>query len=142
MLYLVEGPAGGGKSQHAREMLEAGEAQVLADVTSLWAAIGGHERGPDGRYPVRSDDDPALALARYVQAAVVREGLREGQDVVVTTSRRDQQDRWSEVAAAAATSLSVRTIDPGRSVVEARLADPQTGILSADCESAIARWYG
>ena len=84
MLVLIQGPAGGAKSQVAAEMLEAGEVQVLADTTALWAALSGVQRGPDGKYPVRQDDDPALAVALYVQAVAVRRGLEAGTDVGVT----------------------------------------------------------
>ena len=62
MLTLIEGPAGGGKSELLREMLAAGEIDVAADVTALWAATGGAERDPvTGKYPVRLETDPAPA---------------------------------------------------------------------------------
>lgn len=141
MLTLIEGPAGAGKSGITALMLAAGEVQVLADVTELWAALAGAVRGPDGRYPLRLDDDPALAVARYLQAVAVRQGLQDGADVAVTTSRRGQVERWRQVATEAATSFAVRTVDPGRQVVEARLADDD-GNLSAACQQAIGRWYG
>ena len=35
-----------------------------------------------------------------------------------------------------------RIVDPGRDIVSARLADPETGELSAECGAAIERWYG
>ncbi len=63
MLILVEGAAGSGKSQLTRDMIRAGEVDLVADVTQLWAATGLHERGPDGKYPIRSDGDPALEAA-------------------------------------------------------------------------------
>ena len=78
MLYLIEGPAGGGKSGLVAEMKAAGEVDLIADTTRLWAAVGGHERGPDGKYPVRLDNDPTLDAARYLQATTVHHGLREG----------------------------------------------------------------
>ena len=142
-LTLIQGPAGGGKSAVSRDALEAGEVQAVADVTALWAALSGAQRDPEtGRYPERSDDNPALGLARYVQAAAVRQGLREGLDVAATTSRRDQVDRWGELAAGEGAAFSVRTVDPGLEVVTARLADPVTGELSDACAGAIGRWFG
>ena len=51
VLHLVEGPAGGGKSQHVDELVEAGTVQVVADTTALWVALSGVKRGADGRYP-------------------------------------------------------------------------------------------
>ena len=141
-LHLVQGPAGGGKSQLARDMLQAGQVDLLADVTQLWAAIGGYERDPaTGKYPIRRDDDPALRAALYLQATVAHYGLREGLDVAVTSSQRNQAARWGEVAAGAGASLNVQTVDPGEEVIRARLADIETGELIAECENAIGRWY-
>ena len=141
MLTLVAGPAGGGKSQLVAELLEAGEIDIAADTTAIWAAVGGHERGPDGKYPVRDETDPALHTARYLQATAAAFALREGFRVAVTTSRRDQAPRWAELASKHDSDFSIRTVDPGRDVVVARLIDPATGELSADCEQAIGRWY-
>ena len=141
MLTLIQGPAGGGKSALAAALLASGEGQILADVTALWVALSGATRGPDGRYPVRLDDDPALALALYLQAAAVRQGLADGYDVIATTSRADQVARWQVVADFANTRLAVRTVDPGRAVVSRRLADAG-GRLSGACARAIERWYG
>ena len=141
MLTLFEGPAGSGKSQVSAESLDAGEIELLFDVTAIWAALSGARRGPDGRYNPRSEDDPALAAALYVQAAGARFALEQGARVGVTTSRRDQVDRWQEVARAAGVDMSIRTVDPGRDIVTARLSDPETGILSEPCSRAIERWY-
>ena len=141
MLTLIQGPAGSGKSGVAGDLLRAGEVDVLVDVTGLWAVFAGARRGPDGRYPVRSDDDPALAAALYVQTVVARFSLGQGHRVAVTTSRRGQEARWSAVAREAGTEINVRTVDPGRDVVTARLSDPETGVLSEPCNRAIGRWY-
>ena len=97
-LHLIEGPAGSGKSQLARDMLDAGEVDLLADTTALWAAVGSYERGADGKYPVREDNDPALRVALYLQATAAAFALREGYNVAVTTSQRDQGSRWQEIA--------------------------------------------
>ena len=60
-LILIEGPAGGGKSELLRELLAAGEIDVAADVTALWAATGGAERDPvTGKFPIRLETDPVL----------------------------------------------------------------------------------
>ena len=140
-LLLIEGPAGAAKSQLAAALLAAGEIEVLADVTALWVALSGAVRGPDGLYPERLDDDPALLVAQYVQAVAARQALDEGADVGVTTSRAGQVDRWREVADNAATPFILRTVDPGIAVVSSRLAGVD-GVLSAACRRAIARWYG
>ena len=142
MLLLIEGPAGGGKSALLRELLAAGEIDVAADVTALWAATGGHERDPaTGKYPVRSETDPALHTARYLQTVAAGFALRQGLNVAISTSRRDQVERWRAVAEEHSSPYYVQTVDPGREVVQARLSDPQTGVLDPECESAISRWY-
>lgn len=142
-LTLLRGPAGGGKSQRIRAMLDDGELDAEADFTRLHVAISGAERDADGKYPPRRDDDPLVALSAYLKAVVVREALRRGFRLAVTTSDSDEAevDRWRDVAAEAGAAYRVQTIDPGRAVAAARLADPETGELGAECATALARWY-
>ena len=140
MLYLIQGPAGGGKSQYLKAMQAAGEVDVALDVTGIWATTGGYERGPDGKFPVRADTDPALFMARYLQTVGTGFALREGYETAVTTSSAGQTGRWAALAAEHGAEFSVRTIDPGIDVVSARLADPD-GELSDECGAAISRWY-
>ena len=141
-LTLIEGPAGSGKSQIVAEMLAADELDIVADLTAIWAALRGIERGPDGRYPIRTDDDPAIAsgLAAYVRTVVVRRGLEKDLDVAVTTGTPDTAVRWSEIAEESGAAFSVLTVDPGEAVVRDRLA--VDGVLSDECAGAIGRWYG
>ena len=143
-LTLLEGPAGSGKSQEAEAMLESGEADVLADLTAIWAALRGMRRGADGKYPVRTDDDPAIrtGLAAYIRAAVVRQSLRDGLNVIVTTASPGMATKWEEVAAETGARFTVRTMDPGRDEAFRRLADPETGEISDECLGALRRWYG
>ena len=145
MLTLVEGPAGSGKSQLVDDMLRSGEVDVTADLTALWVAMRGVERNADGRYPTRSDDDPTIrtGLASYVRAAVVRQGLRAGLNVAVTSGTPSMAPKWAEVARENDAAFNVRTVDPGEFVVRARLREV-TGdeLLSMDCENAVRRWYG
>lgn len=141
MLALVQGPAGSGKTQHVLTMRDAGEIDLISDVTSLWVALTGVTRGPDGRYPVRRHDDPALGASLYLQTVAVGYGLREGLRVGVTTSRRGQESRWRTIAEDNNVPFSVFTIDPGETIVRQRLAEPD-GNLSQDCQIAIAKWYG
>ena len=141
-LHLIEGPAGSGKSQLAREMKSAGEIDLLADTTALWAAVGVYDRLLSGTYPIRQPDDPALLAALYLQATLAHYGLRNGLNVGVTTSQRDQVERWREMAERVGASFRVTTVDPGEAVVRARLANPVTDQVSPECEQAIARWYG
>ena len=143
MLTLLRGPAGAGKSAVAAGMLDHGEADVWADFTRLHVALSGVERGPDGRYPVREDGDPLVALAAYLKVVAVRQGLARGFRVVTTTSSADEGEveRAREMATEAGAALDVRTVDPGESVVRARLSDPATGELSPQCSAALSRWY-
>lgn len=133
MLYLIQGPAGGGKSRIAREIVRRPNT-VMADITQLWAAVGAYERP----YPIRQDDDPALAVALYIQVTIARFALREGHDVVVTSARH-QVDRWQAIADEYDSPLHVQTVDPGEDIVRSRLA--VNGVLSPECERAIGRWY-
>ena len=140
-LYLVQGPAGGGKTAVVRDMISAGEASVVVDITALWVALAGVVRGLDGRFPLRLDSDPALHVARQLRVIAVEAALARGASVAVTSSS-PEVERWERVAARGPDSrLFVRTVDPGETVVSARLADPATGQLSGDCAKAIARWY-
>ena len=130
-LSILRGPAGAGKSQELRP------GTLRADLTALWAALYGYERGADGRYPERTATEAALAA--YLKAAVVRYASRDGLAGVVTTSSSSPEavERLREAGATA----GVRTVDPGEDVVRRRLAGPD-GTLSAACEIAVSRWYG
>ena len=141
MLHLIEGPAGGGKSRVARDLLRAGTVDVVADVTSLWAALSGAVRGPDGLFPVTSLDDPALRAALFTQNVAARFALDQGASVAVTTSRPGQVERWQAVADEVDAGFSVRTVDPGRAVVTARLTQTADPGRNAECSRAIGRWY-
>ena len=133
-LEILRGPAGSGKSQLILEE----EPEILADVTALWAAIGGYQRDANGLYPERRGDDAALEAARYLKAALVGFAARRGLSGIVTTSDSSPEavERLREQGATA----GVRTIDPGEAVVRRRLAGPD-GQLSGACEQAVQRWY-
>ncbi|MDE0474959.1 MAG: AAA family ATPase [Gammaproteobacteria bacterium] len=141
MLHLIQGPAGGGKSQVVRDLVAAGTVQVVADVTRTWAAVGGYERDEDGKYPVREDDDPALFIARYLQVVTVRQALQADVDVAVTASSRGQAAKWIEIADETGKRTLIRTVDPGEATVRRRLADVFGSPLSAECDRAVRRWY-
>lgn len=142
-LTLFEGPPGSGKSQRVQEALADGELDVVADFTSLWAAVRQVQRGPDGRYPIRLDDDPALTQGYLsaLQTIAVSLALRRGMRVAVTSGTSGTAPTWAERADVQGATFSVRTFDPGEAVVRARLSDPGTGELADECEHAIGRWY-
>ena len=123
-------------------MLAAGEVDVQADYTALWAATRGIEREPDGRYPVRTDADPAVrsGLVTYLRAVAVRQALRVDLRVLVTSGTPKTAVKWSTVAREEGALFSLRTMDPGEAVVRQRLA--VDGVVSDQCEEAVRRWYG
>ena len=123
-------------------MLAAAEVDVLADYTALWAATRGIERDNEGKYPVRQDSDPAVrtGLVPWVRAAVVRQALRVGLRVAVTSGTPRTAVKWSQIAREEDALFSLRTIDPGEAVVRQRLA--VDGVVSSECEAAVNRWYG
>ena len=141
-LTLYDGPAGSGKSQIVREAQAAGEIDIVADLTQLWAAMTGAERGPDGKYPIRLDTDPVIntGMATYIRNVVVRQGLDSGLSVAVTSGTPGKEVQFAEIAASANAPFTHYRIDPGEAVVRARLADAY-GSLDPECDKAINRWY-
>ena len=135
---IIRGPAGAGKSQWYEENAEPGD--LFLDVTAIWAALRSLERDSTGRYPVRLGNDPALQVALYLRAVAVRYAAENGIDAWATTSNSSAEavERLRERGATG----RVITIDPGREVAAARLADPDTGEVSGECDRALRRWYG
>ena len=123
-------------------MLRDSEVDTVADVTAIWAATRGIERDDDGRYPIRPDSDPAVrsGLVTYLRAAVVRQSLRLGLRVAITSGSPRTAVKWQEVARENDALFSLKTIDPGEATVRSRLA--VDGVLSDQCDEAVRRWYG
>ena len=137
---LLSGPAGAGKSQVARSVREEStEPTVLADFQSIYAALAGDVRGPDGRYPLR--DDRLLPITEYVRRAIVTAAVARQIRVIATNSDGDP-DRRAFLLGELGDGATERVVDPGRDVVAARLGDPVTGEISPECDAAINRWYG
>ena len=123
-------------------MLAASEVDTVADLTAIWAATRGIERGDDGKFPVRLDSDPAIrsGLATYLRAVVVRQSLALGLRVAVTSGSPRTAVKWQQVARENDALFSMKTIDPGEATVRERLA--VDGVLSASMRSeAVRRWY-
>ena len=131
-ITIIRGPAGGGKSQAIADRLQPGE--VVIDFTRLYVALAGVERGPDGKFPVREDGDPRLALTEYVRLTAIRQAAERELSGYVTTS--DGRPEAVERLQAAGATGGVETIDPGEAVVRARLADPVSGEVSDPCRKA------
>ena len=137
---LISGPAGGGKSAAARKLIEeADEPTVLADYQSLTVALLALQRDAEGKYPAR----PAwiLPTVEYLRRTTITQARERGLGIVATNSD-GSPERRRFLLAELGEGAEERIIDPGREVVEARLADPATGELSEDCAGAIGRWYG
>ena len=111
---------------------------VLADFQSLYAAVTGDVRGPDGRYPLR--DDRLLPTVEYLRRAVITAAAARDISVIATNSDGDPERRAFLLTQLGA-GATERIVDPGIDVVSARLSDPETGELSGACDSAINRWY-
>ena len=135
---LLSGPAGGGKSQLARELLrQSGEPTVAADFQAIVAALLLQERGSDGRYPLRPDF--VLPLAEYVRQAIISGANTRELNIVATNSDGDPARR-AYLLSLLGSGATERIVDPGQAVVVARLTDTVSG-LSDDCMKAINRWY-
>ena len=137
---LLSGPAGAGKSAVARKERESMDGPaVIVDFQSIYAALTGDVRGPDGRYPLR--DEALLPTAEYVRRAAIS-AAREREIGIVATNSDGDPDRRAFLLAQLGAGAVERILDPGIDVVEARLLDPATGELSDECDEAIKRWYG
>lgn len=137
---LISGPAGAGKSAIARELLAAHDGPaVAADFQSLVVAMLLLERGADGRYPVRPGW--VLPLAEYVRRAVIT-GAQNRDIFTVLTNSDGSSERRKFLLGQLGPGATERIVDPGKAVVEARLADAATGELDPECDAAINRWYG
>ena len=138
---LISGPAGAGKTQRARELLDnAATPTVAADFQSLYAALLLIERLPSGRYPERLESQAyALAMAEYLRR-VIMSVAAEREIAVITTNSDGSPVRRKALLEALGTGAVETIVDPGVAVVRGRLA--VDGVLSNQCESAIDRWYG
>ena len=136
---LLSGPAGAGKSAEARRIWLAYPGTVaIADFQSVYAAISGDQRGPDGRYPLR---DPALLpLTEYIRRAIIT-GATSRQIPIIATNSDGRHERRAEILGFMGPDTEERILDPGYAVVKRRLAEAN-GVTSNECLTAIDRWYG
>ena len=136
---LISGPAGAAKSALARRLLaESAELAAIADFQLVYRALTDVERGRDGRFPLR--DERLLPLTEYVRRAILSGAAARDIKIIATNSDGDPERRAFLLGQLGAGAVE-RIVDPGRNIVEARLSDPETGVLSPECDSAINRWY-
>ena len=139
---LLSGPAGAGKTDLARELLnQFQQPGVVADFQSIYAALLLLVRDSSGRYPQRlATQSHALAIAEYVRRAIMTVALENDVSIVVTNSDGDPTRRNFLLGQMGPGAVE-RVINPGIDVVRERLADVD-GLLSVQCGDAINRWFG
>ena len=139
---LLSGPAGAGKSQRAKELLDnAATPTVAADFQTLYASLLQIERLPNGRYPERLEWQAyAIPMVEYLRQVIMTIAAERGIDVVATNSDGSPVRRRALLDALGGNAVETPVIDPGLAVVRGRLA--VDGVVSDQCESAIGRWYG
>ena len=110
---LISGPAGAGKTEEARRVLEAStEPMVSADFQTILAALTLLERGPDGRFPPRRESQASwlLPLTEYIRMAVIGAAQERGVEVVSTNSDGSPERR----------ALLLSRLGPGATEIDGR----------------------
>ena len=130
----IVGPAGAGKSQYIAASICPG--WIVVDFTTLYAALSGVQRGPDGKYPERETGDALLPFVSGLKTMALRMAVERELSGFVTSSSLADVEVLEEI-----TGRTAKVIDPGETVIRARLADPVTGELSSECSQALRRWY-
>ena len=140
---LLSGPAGAGKTQEARRLLEAAAGPIVAaDFQSILAGLLLLERLPNGRYPERNPAQSSwlLPMTEAIRQTVITVAVDRGIDVVATNSDGSPTRRAFLLSRIGPGGIE-RVLDPGIEVVTRRLAGPD-GVLSRQCSEATQRWYG
>ena len=138
---LLSGPAGAGKSQRAQSMVASGEADAVIDFQSILAAVLQLRRGEDGRYPPRdASAERVMPLVEAMRRDAIDYAVSAELEIVATNSDGDPERRQFLLDRLGVGATEI-VIDPGREIVEARLADSVTGELTEQCSQAIGRFY-
>ena len=136
---LISGPAGGGKSQVVRQRLADNPGAIAIDFQSIYRALAQDVRDPDtGLYPQRRSE--LLPITEYLRRAALSAARAREIDVIATNSD-GTPERRAFLLAELGEGATETIVNPGRSVVRARLADSVSGDLSSACDSAIERWF-
>ena len=144
MSVLLSGPAGGGKSALAREILVTlARPGAVIDFQEIYAMLAGIQRDPiTGRYPPRlPENDFLLPLAEYIRRAAMTAALVQDLDIVVTNSDGDPTRRAFLLSLLSPGSRE-QVLDPGITVVTRHLTLPGETEPSRQCKDAMQRWYG
>ena len=138
---LLSGPAGAAKSALARRLLaeNPGPRGHRRFPGGLCGAVRGHSRDRTGA--IRFAMIGCLPLTEYVRRAIITGALARDIEIIGTNSDGDPARRQF-LLGQLGEGATERIVDPGREIVAARLSDPETGVLSSECDSAIGRWYG
>ena len=117
----------------------------LRDVSAATDAVEERQRQPLPQrrkvgvgFLARAADDDILRPA----AGCGEQHLDRRHARVAGCRNESDVEHWRGIASAASAAFAVEVIDPGRSVVVARLADAVTGVLSPSCSAVVDRWYG
>ena len=132
----VVGPAGSGKSQIVAAERRPGD--VLIDFTALWAALTGATRGEDGRFPVRTDDDPALPLVSVAYWFTLSEAVKRELRGFVTSASRANVERLERITGQRARVVDVK---PGPLLARLSEVDDDGDFIDGACVSAVKRWW-
>ena len=138
---LLSGPAGAGKSAEAQRLLEvAAVPTVVVDFQEILASLLFIRRDPEtGRYPERNASQSyALALAESIRQRAIS-AAEEAEIEVIATNSTGNPSRRAFLLERLGARASETILDPGLDVVRERLS--VDGILSAQCQEAINRWY-
>ena len=140
---LLSGPAGAGKTQAARRLLDAaaGQPMLAADFQALLAAQLLLERQPDGRYPNRNPAQAAwlLPMAEAIRQTVITIATAREIDVVATNSD-GSPERRAFLLSRLGPGATETILDPGFDIITQRLSRPD-GSISEQCVEARNRWY-
>ena len=139
---LLSGPAGSGKTEAARRMLQESTApMVAADFQSILVALTLAERDPEtGRYPQRLESQASwlIPLTEAIRQTIITFAEERGVGVVCSNSDGDA-GRRAFLLSRLGIGARERVIDPGISEVHRRLSI--AGQLSRQCRDAAGRWY-